>query len=508
MNLPHQNRWKETPAGIIVPEEFDTTESRFSEIVLRLPCYEPAGMSLDFSLTDVLRHVLVIGSTGSGKSTLLNRVWQELIGYRSSTGERMGLLIIDSQGDHTVTNVRRLAAEAGRADDVRVLSPHEGFLNPMGELDSFGSLESVASKLVSATNFTSQTGDNRDAYWTENTRALIDAGLVYLIISKTEVHMLEALDFLADLFLQAEPSAATKEIIERGNRMVANAPHISAGIRVKIETAQRTVASWSKFDSRTKSVIQSCLGITLLPLLATTALPYWDVTKKGGRVDPADALAGKIVVVSTRAATEVETAQMICRLVKMDFYSAAQRRRSLGNNIVAGLLMDEFHYAVTKGSPRWSDISNLATMRGKGVFVIAATQGLVQLDLVLGGAQVAEALLIHFTNMVLLRSVEIGHLYFLAERIFGRRPRRIIPGPHDRAWRSLGSRPCDRHPSRTDLSAGCPGPTRNASSFRLAGQRVQKLGTDLARTPLFARACGDRTGRSGPGSCPASPGSR
>jgi len=150
MNLPNNGRWKKTPAGLVVPEGFDVAEDRFSEIVLRLPCYEPAGMSLDMDLASILMHTLIVGSTGSGKSTLLNRVWQELIGYRSSTGERMGLLIIDSQGDHTVTNVRRLAAEAGRSDDVRVLSPHEGFLNPMGELDSFASLESVASKIVSA----------------------------------------------------------------------------------------------------------------------------------------------------------------------------------------------------------------------------------------------------------------------------------------------------------------------------------------------------------------------
>jgi len=92
------------------------------------------------------------------------------------------------------------------------------------------------------------------------------------------------------------------------------------------------------------------------------------------------------------------------------------------------LLMDEFHYSVSRGSPRWSDISNLATLRGKGVFVIAATQGLVQLDLLLGGLA-ADALLINFSNLILMRSTEIGHLYLLADRIFGRHPGRIVPGP-------------------------------------------------------------------------------
>ncbi|HUB66863.1 MAG TPA: type IV secretion system DNA-binding domain-containing protein [Candidatus Methylacidiphilales bacterium] len=425
MNIP-DHRWKATPAGLVVPEYFDVVEDRLDETVLRLPCYEPSGTSLDFTFRDLLRHLLICGQTGSGKTTVLNRVWSDLISYRGAKGQRVGLLILDSQGDHTATNIRRLAAEAGRADDVRVLSPQEGHFNPLGELTSFPSIDAVASKIVSATRFAGHTASDRDAYWTENTRALIEAALTYLLIQKEGIDMIEAFRFMADLFLQPEATFVAKQLIDRSDKIVTATRGLSPGIMAKIEFAQRTVRSWAKLDSRTRSIIQSCLMITLSPFLATTSLPYWD-SAKGSLIDPTEALDGKIVVICTRAATEVETASMICRLVKMDFYGRAQARRTLGESNVTGLVMDEFHYAATKGSPRWSDISNLATLRSKGVFVIAATQGLVQLDLLLGPVA-TEALLINFSNLILMRSVEIGHLYALAERVFGYRPGRIVPG--------------------------------------------------------------------------------
>jgi hypothetical protein len=114
--------------------------------------------------------------------------------------------------------------------------------------------------------------------------------------------------------------------------------------------------------------------------------------------------------------------------VKIEFYGAAQKRRSLGSQHLTGLIIDEYHYAVTHGSPRWSDISNLATLRSKGIFVIGASQGLVQLDLIIG-LRCTEALLINFSSVIFMRSQEIGHLYAFAERLLGCKPSKIVP-PH------------------------------------------------------------------------------
>jgi hypothetical protein len=405
---------------------------QLDEVVVRLPCYEPSGTTIDLTLRDLLRHVILVGQSGSGKTTLMNKMWSDLIAYRAPGGQRMGLLILDSQGDHTVAGVRHLAEKAGRSEDVVVLSPHEGSYNPLAELKSFSDVETAVAKIISSTAFSNRSGgdNDRDVYWVENTRGLIESAFIYLLVEGRSIGVIESLQFVSELFLGTGLSATTKEVVAKCDKIMAEARHLSAGARAKLVFAQLNLAGWDKLDSRTRSILQSCLRITLAPFLTTSALSYWNATK-GPAVDPGLALQGRIVVISTQAAIEPETAQIICRLAKMDFYGAAQRRASLGENPVAGLVMDEFHYSALQGSSRWSDISNLATLRGRGVFVLAATQGLVQLDLLLGGPVATEALMINFGSHVFLRSVEIGHLYRLAERILGQKPGRTSnpPGP-------------------------------------------------------------------------------
>jgi len=126
----------------------------------------------------------------------------------------------------------------------------------------------------------------------------------------------------------------------------------------------------------------------------------------------------------------------LSRLVKIDFYRAAQARSSSGDHPLAGIIMDEFPLCATTGSARWSDVSNLATLRGKGVFVIAAAQGLVNLDLVIKPNQ-TQALLTNFSSLILLRSQETGFLYQFAERLFGLKPVSTRPIGHFSEFGSL-----------------------------------------------------------------------
>jgi hypothetical protein len=387
------------------------------DLLLTLPCYEPAGVKLELTLRDVLSHIVIIGSSGSGKTTLLHRIWSDLIRFRSSrTGKQAGLLIIDAQDDHTVDDVRTLAAQAGRANDVRVLSPDQGHVNFFRELTSFEAVEQVASKLVSATNFSTEVSQE-DAFWTEGTKNFLEAGLVYLLINRANLEVVKSLQFLLGLYSAGEWSEETKQIIDNCDKLVSQTSGLSPGIKTRLALARSTIRGWKELDLRTRTIFRSAISTTLRPFLAASALRYWDKTK-GSEVRASDALEGKIVVVCTRAATEVETANLIGRLLKMQFYAVAQARGSLGNHCVTGLIMDEFHLAVTRGSRRWDDASNISTLRGKGVFVVAATQGLVQLDLILG-ERASEALLIHFSNLILMRSHESGRLAALAERLFG-----------------------------------------------------------------------------------------
>ena len=428
MNPPGE-RWKYSH-GLILPKEYvEEADDRLEEIILRLPCYEPTGLQIEFKVRDLLRHLLILGGTGAGKTTLLNQVWRELISYRSpKTGQPCGLLILDCQGGHAVDHIRQLAAEAGRASDVLVLSAEENHFNPLGNLDSFAAIEQAASKIISATRFSGDSGSENDSYWTENTRNLIVTGLLLPLVTNQDATLIGVLRTISSLFLDPELSPETKEFIKRFEEIVVMAnPKLSSGIRTMLEMARMTLKGWERFDSRTKSILRSCIAITISPFLTTSALAYWDPAK-GSAINPADALKGKIVIVSCSAATEPETTALLSKLVKIEYYGAAQKRRSLGSQHLTGLIIDEYHYAVTHGSPRWSDISNLATLRSKGIFVIGASQGLVQLDLIVG-LRCTEALLINFSSVIFMRSQEIGHLYSFAERLLGYKPSKIVP-PH------------------------------------------------------------------------------
>jgi hypothetical protein len=428
---PPEERWKYSH-GLLLPKEFvEEADDRLEEIILRLPCYEPTGLQIEFKVRDILRHMLILGGTGAGKTTLLNQVWRELISYRSpKTGQPCGLLILDSQGGNAVDHIRQLAAEAGRPSDVLVLSPEENHFNPLGDLNSFTAIEQAASKIISATRFSGDSVSENDSYWSENTRNLIITGLLLPLVTNQDATLIGVLRTISSIFLAPEWSPESKDLVKRFEEIVVLAnPHLSSGIRTMLEMAQITLTGWGKFDSRTKSILRSCVAITISPFLATSALAYWDPTK-GSPINPADALKGKIVIVSCSAATEPETTALLSKLVKIEFYGAAQKRRSLGSHHLAGLIMDEFHYAVTGGgSARFSDVTNLSTLRSKGIFVIAATQGLVQLDLIIG-LRCTEALLINFSSVIFMRSQEIGHLYAFAERLLGYKPAKIVPPHH------------------------------------------------------------------------------
>jgi len=295
----------------------------------------------------------------------------------------------------------------------------------MRDLKDFGSLDVTTSKLISATAFYG--GNHHDIYWSENSSALLSAILTLLLVTEQEVTIWRVIDAVSEFFLQPAWSEKTEQRLTQFQSIVGRAlPGLSPGIRSKLKFAAETMQGWKKLDPKVKTILRSCLGITVAPFLASSALPYWDTTKES-RIDPTAALEGKIVVVSLPGATEPETAGLLCRLIKMEFYRAAQKRRSLGDHPLAGLVMDEYHLAVTRGSARWADATHLATLRGKGVFTIAATQGLGQLDQIIGSAAATDSILINFNNLIFMRSQEMGRLYALAERVLGHRAARINP---------------------------------------------------------------------------------
>ena len=110
---------------------------------------------------------------------------------------------------------------------------------------------------------------------------------------------------------------------------------------------------------------------------------------------------GKIAVVSFPACVDGFSAAVVAKLLKGGFYTVLQKRQNFKR--LAGIIMDEYPLVASCG--RFGDGVNLQTIRSKGGFMVAATQGLVSLDMAVGGAN-REQLMLNFNNRFIFRSEE------------------------------------------------------------------------------------------------------
>ena len=110
---------------------------------------------------------------------------------------------------------------------------------------------------------------------------------------------------------------------------------------------------------------------------------------------------GKIAVVSFPACVDGFSAVVVAKLLKGGFYTELQKRQN--SKKLAGIIMDEYPLVASCG--RFGDGVNLQTIRSKGGFVVAATQGLVSLDMAIGRAT-REQLMLNFNNRFIFRSEE------------------------------------------------------------------------------------------------------
>ena len=122
------------------------------DLLLRLPCYEPAGQSVDLTLDDLTQHLLVVGSTGAGKTSLLNEVLWQLLHYRADDPAlKLGMLILDGKADDTVAKVLAWATAAGRAGDVQVLNGDGAAMFPLfAPLTRLAAVDQVTAQVLAA----------------------------------------------------------------------------------------------------------------------------------------------------------------------------------------------------------------------------------------------------------------------------------------------------------------------------------------------------------------------
>ena len=173
-------------------------------------------------------------------------------------------------------------------------------------------------------------------------------------------------------------------------------------LKRRLERLRGVFLEWQSLDSRTKSNETS----TISNLLSAFTNPSVEgLFSKIGRqrLDMEKILeGGKIAVVSFPACVDGFSAAVVAKLLKGGFYTALQKRQNFKR--LAGIIMDEYPLVASCG--RFGDGVNLQTIRSKGGFVVAATQGLVSLDMAIGRAT-REQLMLNFNNRFIFRSEEI-----------------------------------------------------------------------------------------------------
>lgn len=377
--------------------------NRMKTPILSFPLYEPAGQKVEFSESDLLQHLLVIGTTGCGKTTLLTSAIRQLLAHP----DKPGLLILDAKVDGLVAQVRADARRAGREQDVVVFGPDgdTGF-------DLFSSLRTLndVERLTRRLMFSVDNFGRDNAFWAQSSTAMISAALALLVSSGQPINFETAIEWMRQWFLSHETPVAIR-VVARSIENQRRAHPLLAG-------ALDQVVMWPALDPRTRSNLQACLLNVLHPLLTPAAADSFAADNRPS-LNPEAAAEGKICIVSVQALREPGLAKLFFRLAKQDFFDAVQLRQQSAHRL-CGMIADEFPLVVTE-----EDIEQLATVRSKGCFVIAAIQGLESLTKRLGPVG-GRAALNNLNNVVFMRCREAETAMF-AYMTPGMRRDRIRP---------------------------------------------------------------------------------
>jgi hypothetical protein len=357
-------------------------------------CYDPAGFSVELTERDLLSHVLLLGATGAGKTTLLTQAMRQLINRPRS--QPVGLLIFDPKVDGTVEMARALARAARREQDLVVLGPEgDHRFDLFGRLRSLADVDFLTRRLLVGT----QSMGPHNTYWDEARYAMLNAAMTLLVTGHARVPFERAAEFLRSWFfnLRTAPKIVAQTVA--GTRQFLSDPDATPAMLRQVQNALDQVELWKELDQRTRSNLQSCLINALRPLLSVVAAQCFEGTARPAFDPGRVATEGKICVVSLNALAEPQLAQLLFRLVRQDFFEAVQHRQGTGHGL-CGVIADEFPLLAVP-----ADAEQLATVRAKRCFIMAAAQGLAGLDETLG-ERCRRAMLLNFNTVVFLRSRE------------------------------------------------------------------------------------------------------
>lgn len=366
--------------------------------MILLLCYEPAGQILRLSADDLTRHVLGLGSTGCGKTTgLVNPLLQQAIAWRAGEiDSKVGLLVLDPKGDDTQSKVQAYAQEAGRLDDVVILSEtgdsYYGYFADCHRLDQ---VDEFARRALYGSH---EMGD-QNAYWTESRFGLVNSALTVLLAGGDPLAFDSVAEFLRSWFYTPD-SAQVKERLQFVERLLTVA-NLKPATRRRLQLALVEAQNWRDLDQRTRELQKSTMNNALRSLLSPAARDLFDESRTR-RFNPADVLSGKILVASLNAVSHPHLASMLFKALKRDYYDAVLSRVQANpeRDRLCGIILDELPLSIMP-----EDVAALALLRSKGGFVVGCAQGVNGLDEVLGRRQRA-ALLANFNSIFYFSSRE------------------------------------------------------------------------------------------------------
>ena len=303
---------------------------------------------------------------------------------------KVGLLILDPKDDDTQDKVRAYAREAGRLEDVVILSLTG---------DSYYSYFQNCTRLEMVDEYTrrvlfgsAEMGD-QNAYWTESRFGLVNSALTVLLAAGEPLNFDRVAEFLRCWFYTPDAAEVT-ESLQFVDRLLT-VDTLKPSTRRRLQLAAAEAQNWKALDSRTRELHKSTLNNALRSLLSPAARDLFDESR-ARRFNLADVLSGKILVASMNAVSHPHLTSLLFRALKRDYYEAVLSRVLVKpeQDRLCGLILDELPMSVMP-----DDVAALALLRSKGGFVVACAQGLNGLDEVLGRRQRA-ALLANFNSIV------------------------------------------------------------------------------------------------------------
>ncbi len=394
---------------------------RLNQPIVDLACYEPSGYRFQLREPELVRHILVAGSTGCGKTTLIEGMLGCLLRHRAQEPEqRIGLLVTDAKVDGAVERLRRLAWEAGR--EMVVLGP-EGThaLDFFKDLRSLDDVDAMVRKLEVGTGHLGQ----ENAYWEEARRTMLDAALTLLAVGKGPVRFGKAMEFLRTFYFTPYPWRGTvSQLLERAEGILKRGSATPAALG-KIAQALDTARNWQSLDSRTLGITRTVLMNALQPFLSSLASRCLDASQRPC-FEPESVLRdGVVCAVSCNALAEPALASFLFRLCKEDFFRGVHRRGQSPGRLV-GFVADEYPLTIQA-----SDAEQLATIRSRRAFFLAATQGLGMLGV---RESARRAILLNLCTVVAMQSRE-EELEMFCHRNLGTR----VQAPRRRTEEAFGN---------------------------------------------------------------------